>query len=55
MRWYTGKHSYWLNKRDLRHPLFIEAAAYLRTVGKSKLDWLDRKSGSYVPLKHFDA
>jgi hypothetical protein len=50
MRWYTGKHSYWLKKRDLHHPLFLEAMAYLRMAGKSKLDWFDRKSGSYVPL-----
>lgn len=45
-----GKRYHLLTKRDLRHPLFLTAAAYLRTVGKSHLDWLDRRSGAYVPL-----
>ena len=34
---------------DLRHPLFIEAAAYLRGVGKTDLTWLDSERGAYVP------
>ncbi len=55
MGWNRVKHGYWLKKRDLRHPLFLGAMAYLRMAGKSKLDWLDRKSGSYVPLNHSDA
>ncbi|WP_139187070.1 hypothetical protein [Rhizobium mongolense] len=39
-----------LTKRDLRHPLFLRAAAYLRAAGKTDLDWLDAKSRAYVPL-----
>ena len=38
-----------LTGRDLRHPLFIEAAAYLRGVGKTDLTWLDSERGAYVP------
>lgn len=45
-----GKRHHLLTKRDLRHPLFLQAAAYLRTVGKSDLDWLDRRSRAYIPL-----
>jgi hypothetical protein len=39
-----------LTKRDLRHPLLLEAVAYLRAAGKSELVWLDRKSQSYLPF-----
>ncbi len=45
-----GKGYRHLTRRDVHHSLFLEAAAYLRTVGKSDLDWLDRRSGAYVPL-----
>lgn len=44
------KRHHLLTKRDLRHPLFLKAAAYLRAVGKSDLDWLDKRSRAYVPL-----
>jgi hypothetical protein len=50
MGWYRGKARNWLKKQDLRHPLVLKAAAYLRASGKSRLDWLDRKSRGYVPL-----
>ncbi|WFU90471.1 hypothetical protein QA644_31345 (plasmid) [Rhizobium sp. CC1099] len=45
-----GQDHHLLTKRDLRHPLFLEAAAYLRAGGKTDLDWLDRRSRAYVPL-----
>jgi hypothetical protein len=45
-----GQDHHLLTKRDLRHPLFIKAAAYLRASGKTDLDWLDRRSRAYVPL-----
>ena len=54
MGWNKGGNNRLLTKRDLGHPLFLEAAAYLRTAGKSKLDWLDRKSRAYVPLVNPD-
>lgn len=50
MGWNKGKKSYRLTKRDLLHPLILEAAAFLRTTGKSKIDWLDRNSRAYVSL-----
>lgn len=43
-------HHHLLTKRDLRHPLFLKAAAYLRAAGKTDLDWLDTNSRAYVPL-----
>jgi hypothetical protein len=39
-----------LTKRDLRHPLLLEAVAHLRAAGKSELVWLDRVSQSYFPV-----
>jgi hypothetical protein len=50
MGWNKGKKGYRLTKRDLHHPLILEAAACLRTAGKTKIDWLDRNSRAYVPL-----
>ena len=38
-----------LTDRDLRHPLLIDAAAYLRGAGKTELTWLDSERGVYVP------
>ncbi|WP_043309240.1 hypothetical protein [Pseudomonas sp. ML96] len=32
---------------DLRHPLFIEAAAHLRTAGKQRLRWLSGRGDGY--------
>ncbi len=54
MGWRKGVHRHLLTKRDLHHPLFLEAMAYLRMAGKSKLDWLDSKSGSYVQIVNSD-
>ncbi|WP_207900849.1 hypothetical protein [Rhizobium azibense] len=45
-----GNDHHLLTKRDLRHPLFLRAADYLRAAGKTNLDWLDRSSSAYVPL-----
>jgi len=39
-----------LSVRDLREPLFVEACGYLRKLGKSQLNWLDRKAGDYRSL-----
>ncbi|WP_210199516.1 hypothetical protein [Rhizobium sp. R339] len=50
MAWNEGINSRLLRKRDLRHPLFLGAMAYLERAGKSELDWLDRNSGSYLPI-----
>ncbi|RCS22118.1 hypothetical protein DUT91_19130 [Phyllobacterium salinisoli] len=50
MVWSKGPNNHLLAKRDLHHPLFIQAAAYLRKTGKSRLDWRDRNSRAYVPL-----
>ena len=43
-----GSERHFLTERDLRHPLFIEAAAYLRTNGKPSLSWLG--TDGYLPL-----
>ncbi|CDZ41410.1 Hypothetical protein NGAL_HAMBI1146_43560 [Neorhizobium galegae bv. officinalis] len=50
MGWNRGKTRYWLKKQDLHHPLVLEAAAYLRASGKSRLDWLDRVNRGYMPF-----
>ncbi|NGN40696.1 hypothetical protein G6N74_06440 [Mesorhizobium sp. CGMCC 1.15528] len=36
-----------LTTRDLREPLFVEAFGYLRNLGKTQINWLDRKAGGY--------
>ncbi|MEI5677493.1 MULTISPECIES: hypothetical protein [unclassified Mesorhizobium] len=36
-----------LTARDLREPLFAEACGYLRNLGKTQINWLDRKDGGY--------
>ena len=40
-----------LTEHDLRHPLFLAAQAYLRTIGKPDLSWLSsNRSNPYQPL-----
>lgn len=42
--------SHALTVQDLHHPLFVEAAAYLRAAGKTELSWLSATEGRYIPL-----
>jgi hypothetical protein len=40
-----------LAEQDLRHPLFLAAQAYLRTIGRPDLSWLSSdRSTPYQPL-----
>ncbi|WP_311044002.1 hypothetical protein [Rhizobium bangladeshense] len=48
MGWNEGIKNRLLTKRDLRHPLFLEAVAYFRRAGKYKLDWLDKKKADPI-------
>jgi hypothetical protein len=54
MGWNEGSNNRLLRRRDLRHPLFLEAVAYFRRAGKYKLDWLDKESRSYQPIINRD-
>ncbi len=42
--------SHALTVRDLHHPLFVEATAYLRAAGKTELSWLSAAESRYIPL-----
>lgn len=39
-----------LRDADLETPLFLEAVAYLRNVGKHKLTWLSGRGNGYEPV-----
>lgn len=39
-----------LKAEDLRHALFVQAASYLKGIGKDKLSWLSERAGGYEPV-----
>lgn len=39
-----------LDEADLRHPLFLAAAAHLRGIGKVQLNWLSGRGNGYEPV-----
>jgi hypothetical protein len=47
LKYGVGSEERLLTARDLREPLFAEACEYLRNLGKTQINWLDREAGDY--------